>query len=106
MKKIAFSLLLQTLILSYENTAFAFAEEQIDMSNELAHSLLERMFGYDGAYEDFYQQQSFDNATTLKKLPIIKHDMSEEIRQIIISSAKERMKKERSNDYENTLACE
>ena len=106
MKKIAFSLLLQILILSYENTALAFAEEQVDMSNEMAHSLLERMFGYNGTYEDFYQQQSFDNTTTLKKLPIIKHDMSEEIRQTIISSAKERMKKERSNDYENTLACE
>ncbi len=105
MKKTVFSLLLlQLSIFSCENTIFA--QNQMQISNEMERSLLERMFGYDVLYEDFEQRQSLDNVNVLKKLPVIKHDMSEEIRQTIIFSAKERMKKEKSNDYENTLACE
>lgn len=104
MKKTTFLLFLFILIFLHRSNAFS--EDQIDMSDEMMYSLLGRMLGYDAVYEDFGQSQSLDNANTIKRLPVIKHDVSEEIRQIIISSAKERMKKEKSNDYENTLACE
>lgn len=83
MKRIAFLLrLMQTSLFLFVNAVPA--QEQIDTSNKIEHSLLERMFGYDVAYEDFEQRQSLDNVNVLKRLPIIKHDMSEEIRQTII----------------------
>ncbi len=104
MKKATFWLLLEISVFSCVNAVVA--QERIDIPNKIEHPLLEKMLDYDIAHKNLEQNQSLDNVNALKKLPVVKHEMSEEIRQTIISSTKERMKKEESNDYENTLACE